>query len=369
MNPSPWLSVHGGRVFEAAQRWGVAPDQVLDFSANLNPWGPPQSVKDAVARADWTRYPDDTALRAAFAQRCNLDPAAVVIGNGVAGLLFDTLRIWRPRRVLLLEPSFAEYRRALIAVNACLVTIPLRAEEAFQPNFARLAPFIREARVDTVILNSPHNPTGAAYPPDRLLDFIRTVAQHSVRVVLDESFADYQPEGSLASKAANLPNVVVLRSLTKFYTMPGLRVGIAVAYPPLAQELHRQTAAWPVGAHALEAARAALADEDFAARTRNRNECARRTFAHTLDELGCTVFPSAANFLLIRLPHGTGADLARWLEPHHVLVRRCADFLGLDDRHLRLAVRDDAANAHLAALLVRWLSEQRQSGLTSSEDS
>ncbi|OYT71367.1 MAG: hypothetical protein CFK52_08375 [Chloracidobacterium sp. CP2_5A] len=364
MNPSPWLSVHGGRVFEAARRWGVAPDQILDFSANLNPWGPPQSVKDAVARADWTRYPDDTALRAAFAQRYNLDPAAVVVGNGVAGLLFDTLRVWRPRRVLLLEPSFAEYRRALIAVNACLVTKPLRAEEQFQPDFARLAPLIREARVDTVILNSPHNPTGAAYPADRLLDFIRTVAQHSVRVALDESFADYQPESSLAYKAANLPNVVVLRSLTKFYTMPGLRVGVAVAYPPLARDLRRQTAAWPVGAHALEAARAALGDEAFATRARIRNECARRAFAHALDELGCAVFPSAANFLLIRLPRGAGAELARWLEPHRVLVRRCADFVGLDDRYLRLAVRDDAANAHLAALLVRWLRGQDSLVLT-----
>ncbi len=366
MHPSPWLSLHGGRVFEAARRWGVAPDQILDFSANLNPWGPPQSVKDAVARADWTRYPDDTALRAAFAQRHRLDPAAVVVGNGVAGLLFDTLRIWRPRRVLLLEPSFTEYRRALVAVNACLVTRPLRPEEVFQPDFARLAPFLREARIDTVILNTPHNPTGAAYPPDRLLDFIRTVAQHSVRVVLDESFADYRPENSLTQKAANLPNVVVLRSLTKFYTMPGLRIGIAVAYPPLAHELRRQTAAWPVGAHALEAARAALEDDAFATQTRARTECARRTFAQALDELGCAVFPSAANFLLLRLPRGSGADFARWLEAHRVLVRRCTDFVGLDDRYLRLAVRDEASNARLVALLARWLRELRASSLTNS---
>ncbi|AEP11605.1 threonine-phosphate decarboxylase CobD [Chloracidobacterium thermophilum] len=369
MNPSPWLLAHGGRVFEAAQRWGIAPTEVLDFSASLNPWGPPASVRSAVAQADWTHYPDDTALRASFAQRHRLDPAAVVVGNGVSGLLFDALRIWRPRRVLLLEPSFTEYRRALVAVNACLVTWPLRAEDGFQPNFGQLGPFIRETRVDTVLLNTPHNPTGVAYPPEHLLEFVRTVAQHSVRVVLDESFVDYQPENSLIQKAANLPNVVVLRSMTKFYTMPGLRVGVAVAYPPLAQELRRQTAAWPVGVPALEAAQAALADEDFASRTRLRTECARRTFAHALDELGCTVFPSAANFLLLRLPRGTGTDLARWLEPHHVLIRRCTDFVGLDDRYVRVAVRDDAANAHLVALLVRWLEERRQAELTSSQDS
>lgn len=366
MNPSPWLLAHGGRVFEAARRWGIAPTEVLDFSANLNPWGPPASVRSAVAQADWTHYPDDTALRADIARHYRLDPAAVVVGNGVSGLLFDALRIWRPRRVLLLEPSFTEYRRALVAVNACLVTWPLRAEDAFQPNFLQLGPFIRETRVDTVLLNTPHNPTGVVYPPDRLLEFIRTVAQHSVRVVLDESFVDYCPESSLIQKAANLPNVVVLRSLTKFYAMPGLRVGFAVAYPPLAQELRRQTAAWPVGVPALEAARAALADAEFASRTRLRTECARRTFVRTLEEVGCAVFPSVANFLLIRLPHGTGTAFARWLEAHHVLIRRCADFVGLDDRYVRLAVRDDAANAHLVALLVRWLDAQRQVGLTDS---
>jgi len=81
------------------------------------------------------------------------------------------------------------------------------------------------------------------------------------------------------------------------------------------------------------------------------------------------VFPSVANFLLIRLPRGTGTDLARWLEAHHVLIRRCTDFVGLDDHYIRVAVREDAANAHLVALLVRWLGEQRQAVLTSSENS
>ncbi|MFQ3580554.1 MAG: threonine-phosphate decarboxylase CobD [Chloracidobacterium sp.] len=364
MNPSPWLGIHGGRVAEAARRWGVTPSDILDFSANLNPWGPPASVKAAVARADWTHYPDDTALRATFAERHQLDPVSVVVGNGTAGLLFDTLRVWRPRRVLLLEPSFAEYRRALVAVNACLVTKPLRAETGFQPDWTDLAMFIRASRVDTILLNNPHNPTGASYPLKHLLPFVRTVAQHSVRVVLDEAFSDYSPQESLARQAAHIPNVVVLRSPTKFYTMPGLRVGFAIAYPPLAHELRRQTAAWPVGTPALEAARSALTDEAFASQTRIRNECAKRTFARALEELGCTVFPSAANFLLVRLPSGTGADLARWLEPHRVLIRRCAEFVGLDDQFLRLAVRDDTANAHLIGLLVRWLETVRQRELT-----
>ena len=127
------------------------------------------------------------------------------------------------------------------------------------------------------------------------------------------------------------PGFVVLRSLTKFYAIPGLRVGYAVCSADMAATIRRQIDAWPVSTIALEAGRAALAEEEYERESRRVNAQAREEFADALREIGLSVFPSDANFLLVRLSQGSGAELARWLESSQILIRRCDSFSGLGD--------------------------------------
>jgi len=167
---------HGGKVYEAARRWGIEPREVLDFSANINPLGPPQGVVSAIENAltptSLRVYPDAHNFVSAIAAKHRLMPDEIVVGSGAASLIFAVMHTLSPRNVLILEPAFAEYSRALAAVNAQITTALLTEERGFTPDFASLVRTIKERQFDLVILNSPNNPTGALYPRDALLSLI-----------------------------------------------------------------------------------------------------------------------------------------------------------------------------------------------------
>jgi len=355
---------HGGRVYEAALRWGIDPDKVLDFSANINPLGPPQNVlsaiENALAPVSLRTYPDAHAFVSAIADKNRLMPAEIVVGSGAASLIFAVMHALSPKRVLVLEPAFVEYSRACAAVKAEVTTWPLTEEDGFTPNFASLVRAVKEHLFDLVILNSPHNPTGILYPREKLLSLVDAGAAHNVTVMLDEAFIDYALQASLVSLAATKPHLVVLRSLTKFYAMPGLRVGYGVCNAKLAAKITEQIDSWSVSTVALEAGRAALDEDEFGAESRRANALAREEFANALRAVGLKVFPSDANFLLARMPHGSGEDLQRWLEAERILIRRCDFFRGLGDAYIRLAVRSGYDNVRLVSLIEKWLTGNQE---------
>lgn len=355
----PIRVMHGGRVYEAARRWGIDPDEVIDFSANINPLGPPGGVIAAIEAslkpAHLRAYPDAHAFVCALADKHRLMPDEMIVGNGVAALMFAVLHAMLPKRVLVLEPAFGEYSRACAAVNAEVTTWLLTDEDGFAPNFASLVRAVEKRQFDLVILNSPHNPTGHLYRRDELLSLVDAAEEHNVAVMLDEAFVDYASQASLLSLAVTKRQLVVLRSLTKFYAMPGLRVGYAVCQAKLAATVREQLDPWSVSTVALEAGRAALDASEFGAESRRSNAQAREEFADALRTVGLQVFPSAANFLLAKLPHGSGAGLATSLESERILIRRCDSFRGLGDAYVRLAVRSRRDNLLLTSLIEAWL--------------
>jgi len=174
-------------------------------------------------------------------------------------------------------------------------------------------------------------------------------------VLLDEAFIDYAPQESLVSLAATKSHLIVLRSLTKFYAMPGLRIGYAVCNANMACRIREQVGPWSVSTVALEAGRAALAEDEFGAESCRINASVREEFAGALRSIGLEVLPSAANFLLAKLPHGSGGDLQSSLESERILIRRCDSFHGLSDEFIRLAVRSSSENERLVSLIEKWL--------------
>ncbi len=350
---------HGGRVYEAARRWGIEPHEVLDFSANINPLGPPQGVLSAIEKSltpiGLKVYPDVHNFVSAIAEKYRLMPDEIVVGSGVASLIFAVMHTLAPKRVLILEPAFAEYSRASVAVKAEITTALLTEERAFRPDFVSLVRAVKESQFDLVILNSPHNPTGVLYPRDALLSLIHAAEEHNAAVLLDEAFIDYESQGSLVSLAATKSHLIVLRSLTKFYAMPGIRIGYAVSNAKLAAKIKVQIDPWSVSTVALEAGCAALDENEFGAESCRLNAVAREEFASALRDVGLEVLPSAANFLLAKLPHGAGGDLQDWLDSKRILIRRCDSFDGLGEAFVRLAVRSSSDNERLVSLIEEWL--------------
>lgn len=355
----PAEAAHGGRVYEAARLWGIAPEEVIDFSANINPLGPPPgalaAIENCLGPARLRAYPDSYAFISALGEKHGVAPDEIVVGAGSAALMFAALRALLPATALVLEPGFDEYFRACAAVKAQVTRIRLTEKNNFATDFGALVRLIETRQCDLVILNSPHNPTGRSYAREDVLALLDVAEANDVAVLLDEAFIDYAPQASQLRNAVSKKRVVVLRSLTKFYAIPGLRVGYAVCAAEMAATIRKQIDAWPVSTIALEAGRAALAAGEYEAETRRLNTQAREEFAAALREIGLFVFPSEANFLLVKLSQGSGAELARWLESARILIRRCNSFSGLGDAYIRLAIRSREDNLRLVSLIEAWL--------------
>ncbi len=344
--------VHGGNLVWAAAIAGCDPGEILDFSASINPLGPPESAVAAM-QAELLpllrAYPDPSyrKLRAALGEFHDLDPDWILPGNGAAELL-----TWSARELAALEatylpvPAFGDYRRSLAAFGANVV--PLRLSED-----ARLPELPADASACGLILNNPHNPTGALLGRDEILPLLEKFAL----VVLDEAFADFLPAGeSLIADIATWPNLAILRSLTKFFSLPGLRIGYAIAHPDRLQRWQRWRDPWSVNALAATASIAALGDRDFRERTQAWLPPARRALYDGLAALpGLVPRPGAANFLLVRSEYSVSELQYQLLRAHRILVRDCGSFPELGDRYFRTAVRLPTENQRLLQALAAIL--------------
>jgi len=338
---------HGGDLRAAVARWGDPPGGFLDFSANINPLGPPPGAVAAAqaALAGVAHYPEPFArtLRAALASRHGFSEATVLVGNGAAELLYLVLRRAAGGLVAVPQPGFAEYARAARAAGAR--ELPVAHDRTDPP------PELGSG--DWWVVCNPHNPTGHLFTPDQLLQM---AGETQATLLVDEAFIDLTAageEGSVLRAVAERPNLVVVRSLTKFYALPGLRVGYAVAPAGLVAGLDAARDPWSVSALAQAAALAALADADYAARTRTWVNRERAYLAAALAALpGYAVYPPAANFILVRAPEPAHRIQER-LGPQGILLRDCRSFAGLTEFHMRLAVRSRAENQRLVAALLR----------------
>ncbi len=351
------MTVHGGDVWQVSEELRRPAAELLDFSANINPRGLPQRARERLARdATDSRllsfYPDPSArrLRAALGDHLGVDPEAIIVGPGAEALLAPIFRVVNAPRVLIPVPAFSEYRRVCEQAGSVFVPFALEQADLFRLPVDLFHEQIEAESADVALVNNPHNPSGAVLQADD----VRAILDSRARLILDEAFADYAPEISLVREAAVHPSLIVLRSLTKFFGCPALRVGYAVAHPEMIRRIQRFLPTWPVTQLALDTLEEALGDREYAAETLHENTTERIRFAEMLGGLGLFVFPSAANYLLLELPEGwDGAELrVRLVAKHGILIRNCDSYEGMErGRFIRVAVRSAADNDRLISAL------------------
>jgi len=357
---APYL--HGGNIERAAQQTGLPADRILDFSSNVNPMGLPRRAAERLARDAqdphaWTRYPDPefAELRCALSRSAAVPPECIVIAAGADSLIHAAVRAVAPRRCLIPIPAFSEYERACRAFGCETVSLPLNPEFRLPGDVSQ-----RLRAGDLLILNNPHNPSGACATQAQMLELVASARAACAAVLADEAFIDYVPEAAVTQHAATTSGVISIRSLTKFFGCPGLRVGYAVAAPDSARIVAAQLPPWPVTTLAANALAEALQDSDYPVNARENNRRARESFSAALSRLGCQVFPGAANFLLLRVPPGqTAVQIPSSLvREHAILVRECDSFTGLEPGcYLRVAVRGEDENQRLVDALNHVLRE------------
>lgn len=348
---------HGGRVFAVARQLGVSPEDILDFSASINPLGIPATVRDAVQNAlvQAVHYPDSeaTALRQALALHHGLAPEQFCVGNGSTELIYLLPRLLEGgrKRALLIAPTFSEYGYALQQAGWEVAQLALSADDGFVLPLAALAERLRSG-YDLLFFCNPGNPTGRLYLRDEVATVAGLCQKEGTFLVVDEAFMDFC-ENESAKHLVAAGAGVVLRSMTKFWALPGLRLGYAMASAAVTARLATIRPPWSVNHLAQAAGLAALADHDYQCRTLSGTGSARISMAERLAALpDVRVFPAAANYLLVKLPgYLTAPVLQERLLGQRMLIRDCSSFQGLGERFVRLAVRRVRENDLLLAAM------------------
>ncbi len=348
------IKTHGGDIYGGNYR--------LDFSTNLNPLGMPASVARAAAEAaaDSARYPDTECreLRAALSGRLGVPGEEIVFGNGAAELIFALAFALRPKRALLCAPGFAEYEAGLRAVGTQIAYYDLPKEDGFRVGKDLLDRI--DASCEILFLCNPNNPTGVLIDPALLEQIAARCEETGTRLVLDECFIPLTEDPgarTLTGKLDRYPHLVILRAFTKIYAMAGLRLGYLVtADADLRSRLACVLQPWNVSVPAQAAGTAALRESGYEDKTRKLVAEQRAFLLDGLRRLGFEPVEGQANYLTFFGPEGLYDRCAA----EGVLIRDCSNYRGLSEGWYRIAVRTQAENREMLAVLERLLSQDRE---------
>lgn len=337
---------HGGDVFER--------EIVYDFSANLNPLGMPERVKNALRKSisEWEKYPDPfcRSLVKKLSEHEKFSPENIVCGNGAADLIFRIVQAVKPKKAVVCAPSFSEYSKALTQ-SGCEISAYYLSEKngfALDENILEML----DESVQMLILCNPNNPTGRTVDGELLRRICERCKANDIVFLCDECFIDFTENAAHAEQFLN-PNIVVLKAFTKIYAMAGLRLGYALfGDEKLAESVRRNGQFWSVSAPAQTAGEAALDEKYYLEKTLELIKNERDFLTEKLRNFGFKVYPSEANFILFY----TELPLDEMILKEKILIRNCANFAGLEQGYFRTAVRTHEENSALVGAIERCLN-------------
>jgi len=352
--------MHGGDVDAWARSAGIEAGAILDFSASINPLGPPRSGRRAFIKSygEISRYPDayGEKLKSALAERHGRNAAEVLIGNGSTQLIYLLCAALRPRKALIVSPAFSEYANALALGGASVHQFTLSAADGFKFS-TRQFMTAWDKDCDIAFFATPNGATGQLIPKTAIATIARVALTRKTFVVIDEAFIDFVEVESVKMLVRENPYVIVLRSLTKYFALPGLRLGYLLGETRRVAQLAAYQEPWSVNAPAMSVALACLKDARFSAKTERWLAEERSFVSAGLAAIeGLRPFASRANFLLVKIDR-KGIDalqLRSFLSRKKILIRACTSFAGLGVDYFRVAVKRRKDNRRLLAALKEW---------------
>lgn len=346
---------HGGGVFQAADKLAISPHEIIDFSANINAFFDPSAIHNLIKEhIDYIRFypdPDVRGGRRVLAEFVGRPEGNIAIGNGGTQLIHLIPHALRPHKVVIPVPTFSEYERGMVKAGTEVSFLPLAEED----NFSLRADALISAcdrEVDMVILCNPNNPTGQLIHEEELAEIKRYLSQKNIWLVVDEAFLDFVPGHNRSSLLERTDDglVVLVRSLTKCLAIPGVRLGYVIAPGDIVEKIVDCSPSWSINCFAqiilenledlyerfTEGLPQLFEERDFLA------EELKKFF---------TIFPSEANFLLLKFKDPPSAKLSDELLRRRILVRDCSNFRGLGAGFIRVAVRKREENIRLIKAL------------------
>lgn len=343
--------LHGGNIHEAKRRHKK---DVIDFSANINPLGLPTSVKKAIYNFDSIlHYPDPQAkdITHKIAKYWGIKEENVLVGNGSIELIYLIMSSYKPKTVLIPAPTFSDYERAARCVNSRIRFLKLKEKKGFKLDPPRLN------NPDMLFLCNPNNPTG-----NLTLENPTMIRKFAARMlVIDEAFMDFlerQKNYTLVWQAVRNKRIIVLRTFTKFFALPGLRIGYLIAHQENIHRLRKCQPPWSTNSLAQSAAEAILKNKKYTNETLKLIKKERGFLVRRLSQFkNLKLFPSLTNFLLIKIKNAriTSKSLKKLLLKKGILIRDCSNFRNLNNKYIRIAIRSRKENLRLLSALKKVL--------------
>ncbi|MCL4542168.1 MAG: aminotransferase class I/II-fold pyridoxal phosphate-dependent enzyme [Deltaproteobacteria bacterium] len=339
--------------------------KIIDFSASINPFGLSKNAVKIIKNYKLIKifvenYPESysEALTATLSVYHNVGKGSLFLGAGATDLIFNIAQVIRPKTVIIVEPSFLEYERAAKSVKSSLIRINTYSGDNFKlsgKSYLNLLKNIEKAnKNDLVFIASPSNPAGIITPFDNIKEILNLLKKRGAFLVLDESFMDFCERFSAKGMIDEYNNLIIVRSLTKFFAMPGERLGYIIANNKTIKKFSKDIIPWKITGLGTAIAISSLNSKDYIANILQKLKKIKYNLHSKLRDLGAfEVIRGEANFFLMRIKlRGFNAlDLKNYLVKSGILIRYCGNYHGLNDKYFRIAVRKKSENDYLISKL------------------
>lgn len=349
---------HGGNVYEIGRTLGIKGSELKDFSANINPLGLCENVRAAMIKAidKITKYPDITyyEVKKAICDYDNLDLENLILGNGAAEVIFNVTRAIKPKKALIPAPTFSEYEDACKSIDCNVQYYFLNKEN----NFHLEEDFLNKINedIDILFICNPNNPTGVLTEKSFIEKVLKKAEEKSVYVVVDESFLDFVKNGqeySVLDQCENFKNLIVIKSATKFFAVPGIRIGYGYSKNnDFLNKINKITVPWSINTIACDGLVVALKEKDYIEKTIDFIDYEKEylyTNLKSIDKI--EPLKPAVNFIMFKV--NNDINLYDELLKENIVIRRCGNYKNLSDNYYRVAVRTREENDILTANLKR----------------
>jgi threonine-phosphate decarboxylase len=351
---------HGGNAKEISRKNKIEYDKIIDFSANINPLGMADSIKKGIIENlnQIEKYPDITyfELKHAISKFENISSENIILGNGAAEVVFNTVRGIKPKNALVLAPTFSEYEEAIKAVNGNVIYYKLMEENNFHIQ-EDILDYIN-SKLDLIFICNPNNPTGVITPKDLLIRILLKAKRNNVSVIIDESFLDFMEEDlSMTSYLDEYDNLLIIKSLTKFFALPGLRIGYGMcSNTALKKELDKIVPAWNVNILAEVAAKAGINDEKYIKESRKYLLIEKKYLYDQLRLINkLKVYEPSVILKLFKTVITIHMNIE--LLKNNNIIRSCSNYNCLNNSYYRIAVRNHEENSKLLKNLKKIFEE------------
>ncbi|ANU22378.1 pyridoxal phosphate-dependent aminotransferase [Planococcus donghaensis] len=354
------LPNHGANPLRLYKQAGISPpEQLIDFSENVHPFGPPAFLKE-----QWSEMyaligsypdPDGEPFRTSAAHFHQVDVDQVATGNGAAEVFTWLAKRYRNQQVVLVEPAFSEYRQTLEAENVEIQTIQLQPGNGWILTLESIQTTISGCKA--LYICNPHNPTGVFIHIKKLQQIAKTCLEHDCELVLDEAFIDFiGEEASFIPFLNEFPNVIIVRSMTKMYAIPGLRLGYVVSQRKTIERLKKGAAHWNVNALSATIGASCLEQRDYREKVIKVATAEREKMQQFLAMYHCETTHSAVNFLSFKLPESknTSAFFTDLLKKG-IVLRHTESFQGMNGQWFRIGMKSPDNMEKLREAISEWL--------------